>query len=445
MERIAGTWQNLKASFGFLPAVGLAIGVALGLAMPFVDGVLHARLPVIKFASPDAARSLLETIATVTMSVAGLSFSVTLVAFTLASSQLSPRVLRTFQTDRVAQGVLAIFLGTFTYCIVVLLRLGDSSSGGQVPDVSLTVSVLLAFAAFAMFAWFLHHIVDSLQPATLIRSMEHDARAALGERYPAGVGAEPGDERAAWRVVRERTEAASGRPVLADDDGFLGSVRGEALTKAAADADALVRQCVSVGDYVVPGDRLAEVWADDDKILDAVRNCFVLTRQRSHAQDVGFALRQLADVALKGLSPGVNDPTTAENAMNALGATLVRLAATDPASPVRVDGDGAPRLVAQSPDFDGLVRLGFEQVRVFAAPYPSVAVRLLELLERIGRAAREAGRPSVEVDRQAWLLRDGPDGEVPTVADVERVAEAYARLHGPAAVAVGRSHVAPVD
>ncbi len=431
MERSKGTWDNLKASFGFLPGIGLVVGVLLGVGLPFVDKLV-SQFTLIQFSSVDAARSLLGTIATVTMSVAGLVFSVTLVAFTLASSQLSPRVLRTFQGDRVAQGVLATFLGTFIYCIVVLLRLGDPSSGARAPSISLTIAVIAAFAAFALFAFFLHHLVKSLQPATLISKIQDDARAALGSRYPYGVGEAPEDPEAAWKDAQERMDSGPAWQVLAEDDGFLGQVNAAALVQAAAHRDALVRQRVAVGDYVVPGDLLAEVWAEDD-FVDRVRGHFVLAAERSHPQDLGFAVRQLSDVTLKGLSPGINDPTTAENAINALGATLVRLASLEPPPLVRVAGDGHPRLVALAPDLDALVNLGFEQVRVFAAPYPVVAVRLLELLERIGRAARQAGRPSAEVARQARLLREGPQGEVPTEGDVARVSEAYTRLHGPLA------------
>lgn len=437
MERSSGTLDNVRASFGFLPALGLIAGLLLGIGMPFVDGAYGGRFPLIQFSSVDAARSLLQTIATVTMSVAGLAFSVTLVAFTLASSQLSPRVLRTFQSDRVAQGVLAVFLGTFIYCLVVLLRLGDTSSGAPLPDLSITIAVALAFVAFAMFAWFLHHIVRSLQPATLIGNIEGDAQAALGSRYPKDVGEAPEHPQPSWNLARERMGEGPGQEILARGDGFLTQLLAGPILKAASEADAFVLQRVCIGDYVVPGDVLAQVWSGGDDLVESLHKDFVLSPQRSHLQDVAFAIRQLSDIALKGLSPGINDPTTAENAMNALGATLVCFASVEEPSLLRVDGDGHPRLLACAPDLDDLVDLGFEQVRVFAAPYPVIAVRLLELLERIDRAARGAGAPSAEVARQAKLLGEGPRGEVPTESDVERVFEAYVRLHGNGAAMVG--------
>ena len=118
-----------------------------------------------------------------------------------------------------------------------------------------------------------------------------DARAALDSRYPNGVGEEPREPEAARRAVDERMDRGSARQVVADDDGFLSYVRAGAIVQAATGADALVRQCVAVGDYVVPGEVLAEVWADDDDLVDGVRGHFVLASQRSHVQDLGFALR----------------------------------------------------------------------------------------------------------------------------------------------------------
>lgn len=440
MERIRGAWHRATSSFGAIPAVALGLGLVLGLLLPFVDSSLEIDFPIIEFADADAARSLLSTIATVTVSVAGLAFSVTLVALTLASSQLSPRVLRTFETDRLSQATLGLFLGTFIYCIAVLLRLDEQGGGGEPPNLALTVAALLALVAFFLFALFLHHIVRSLQPSTVISRIAAEAVSAAEGRYPHEVGSAPEDADAATRLVREREQTLPGREIVATGAGYLGQIRGADLARVARRCDGLVIQRTQVGEYVVPGDVLAVIHAAAGEIenqedgtrdpVSAARDCFVLVQERSLRQDPGFPIRQLADIALKGVSPGINDPTTTQNAMEALTAALIRFARTDAPARIRVDVDGEPRLVASTPELDDLIRLAFEQPRVFAAPYPVLAVRLLELLERIEREAREAGIPVGEPARQALLLREGPEGEVPTSADVEAVAAAYERLHG---------------
>jgi len=428
-RRVASGWSELRSSFGFPAGVAMLLAVVLGFELPALDERLDVELPLFAFDSTDSARSLLETVGTVTVSVAGLAFSVTLVAFTLTSSQLSPRVLRSFRTDRLAQTTLACFLATFVYCLVVLVRLGSTAELAA-PDLSMTLAILLAFASFALFAAFISHIVETLQPSTIIAGIARDAASAVDERFPSGAGHEPEDRAAALAVVRRRT-ATPGQEIHARGEGYLSAVQGEALVAAAQEHDGLVRQCAPLGDYVVPGDVVAEVWVDADRadaFEDHVVHAFQLRRQRTPAQDIAFSVRQLADIALKGLSPGVNDPTTAENAMGALTAVLVRVAAAEPPAPVRADAEGNPRLVAHVPELDDLVRLGFEQVRVFAAPYPVVAARLVELLGRVGRVAERVGAPHAEVARQVALLRQGAHGRMPTEADERRVAGAHPRL-----------------
>ena len=408
----------------------MAAGLVAGLAMPAVDRALDVELPLFDFDTQDAARSLLGTVAGAAVSVAGLTFSTTLVAFTLASSQLSPRVLRTFRRDALGQATLAALLATFIYCLAVLIRLGsatDPSTSAEttVPNLSIALATLLAFVSLGLLALFIGHIVHMLQPAAVIADITKETHDLVAHRFPAGVGDDPADRARAAAEVRARTERDAPWPVRSEGSGYLTMVRGHALVVAASEDDLLVRQVTPLGHYVLPGEVLAEVWGDAaEGRREQLRAAFALGDQRTQVQDLAFTLRQLADIALKGLSPGINDPTTAENAMDAAAAVLVRVAGGEHPEAVRVDGDGRPRFVAAAPSLDDLIRLTFEQVRVFAAPYPVFAVHLLGLLERIGAAARRAGVPQREADVQAALIRDGPDGEVPTGADVSRVRDA---------------------
>lgn len=404
-DRLGSALEAMRSSFGFPAAVAMVLGLGIGFAMPALDTALDVDVPVFEFAGQDAARSLLETVATTTVAVAGLAFSVTVVAFTLAASQLSPRVLRTFRADRLSQLTLACFLGTFIYCLAVLVRLGSTPDGPQVPNLSITVAVVLAIASFALFTAFIAHIVRMLQPSSVIDGIRSTGREVVAKPYPAGVGSEPDDEEAAWRAVERRRGAGDGTPVRARDDGYLSSFRAQGVLAAAAACDALVEQRVEVGDYVMPGTELARIWCDDDErreaLVERVRDAFVCGRQRTPVQDPAFPIRQLADIALKGLSPGINDPTTAENAMEALTALLIHAAQAERPSPLRTDEDGTVRLVARAPDLDALVRLGFEQAQVFAASDPVVSRRLVALLERVELVAAEAGLRCKEPARQA--------------------------------------------
>jgi uncharacterized membrane protein len=391
-ERASGWWDAIHASFGFLPAVGMVLALALGFATARANAVLHVDLPAFTFASHDSARTVLSTIATVTVSVAGLAFSVTVVAFTLASSQLSPRVLRNFRRDRLSQATLALLLGTFVYCIVVLVRLGATGPGQPIPDLSITVAVAAALVAFLLFAIFISHIVGMLHPSSVISAIRSDGLRTIRDAYPIKVGEEPASPRASAAAIGSRLGEARSREVCAETGGFLTLVRGDHLVRAARRSGALVRQVPLIGDFVIEGDRLAEIWGGDDQFARLVLEAFEIGEERTLVQDLAFPIRQLADIALKALSPGVSDPTTAENAIDAIASLLVTFAERPPVASVRVDEDQQPRFVARAPALDDLTRLGFEQIRSFTASDPRVERHLREALDRVHRADPNRGR-----------------------------------------------------
>ncbi len=414
--RLALAWDSVKASFGFPSGVAMVTAVFVGLALSSLDEALNVTVPVLTFDSQSAARGLLETIATATTAVAGLSFSVTVVAITLASNQLSPRVLRTFRSDRLSQITLALFLGTFVYCIVVLVRIGVNGVDAKPPNLSMTVAVLLALAAFGTFAGFIAHILRMLQPSSVISSIQSDAASATADLYPSGPGAPDSDDQAAL-LAASALDGATVTEVRAEAAGYLTVVDTASLLKATDEAGGIVRQKVMIGDYVVPGQVVAEVGivvgegqsGDEgpaEEIATAVHGAFVLGRQRTLVQDIAFPVRQLADIALKGLSPGINDQTTAENAIDAMASFLVEFSGCERPSLVRVDDAGEPRLIAIAPDLDDLIRLGFEQVRIAASGDPTISARMLVLLDLIEGAASREGIESTEVSRQRRLIEN---------------------------------------
>lgn len=412
-------WDSVKASFGFPSGVAMLAGVVVGLTLPVLDDAWNITVPVLSFDSQAAARSLLETIATATTAVAGLSFSVTVVAITLASSQLSPRVLRSFRSDRLSQTTLALFLGTFVYSLTLLVRLGVSGEDAGPPNLSVTLAVLLAFAAFGTFALFIAHILRLLQPSSVISSVKDDAVRALVRPYPSGPG-EPEDEPRAALAAASAMASARVREVRAMSSGYLTVVDAHPLIQCATDTGAVVRQSARIGDYVLTGQVIAETGlvpgeersggsedeaeAAFEKLEQSVHSGFVLGKQRTLVQDTAFPVRQLADIALKGLSPGINDPTTAENAIDAMASFLVEFTMAERPSLIRVDEDDEPRLIAVAPDLDDLLRLGFDQVRIAAADHPTISARMLVLLARIGEAAELEDVQSHEVQRQRRLI-----------------------------------------
>ena len=395
----------LRRSFWFLPVLAMLGGGGLGFLIPMLDTATGGTVGFFTTSDRDSARGLLETIATVTVSVAGVAFSVTVVALQLASQQLGPRVLRTFQADRLSQATLAVFLGLFVYALIALGRVSTISLGEGVesPNLVLTFGVLVAVLAFGLFAAFIQNTVVSLQASTVISRIGADAVTCLERPYPSGLG-ESGAE-GAGQVRR------SGAPtsVTAPTAGFLNAIPIEAVIAAAASHDGLVIQRVPLGDYVIGGLEIAEVHAGEnpESLAEQITDMIEIGEERTLVQDVAFPVRQLTDVALRALSPSLNDPTTAETAVGALTHVLAEFARQDPVSSERADGDGVVRFIAAAPDLDDLVRLGFEQVRIQSEEFPVLRARLGQLLQQLCRIATEHGSPTEEIDRQLDLIESG--------------------------------------
>ena len=391
----------LRRSFWVLPVVAMLIGGGLGFVIPMLDSASGGKVGIFTTSDISSARGLLETIAVVTVSVAGIAFSVTVVALQLASQQLGPRVLRTFQTDWVSQATLAVFLGVFVYALIALGRLSTITLADDVssPNAVLTFGVMAAILAFGLFAAFIQNVVVSLQAATIIRRIASDASDVIDEPYPARIGVPVEDGRKADPV-------GEGAPIRARRTGFLTTIGGEQLLEQARECDGVVVQRARIGDFVVEGATVADAYgAERDSLADEAGELIEIGQERTLVEDVALPVRQLADVTLRALSPSLNDPTTAENAMGSIVHVLARLARRGHVPLGRADRTGAVRLVAVAPSFDDLVKLGFEQVSLHSEGSPVFRRRMLDLLEELRGIAAAEHVSVAEIEGQLHAFR----------------------------------------
>ena len=432
MTELVSVLERLRYRFWALPALAIAVALAAGVAFPAIDDSIT--LPDLVSFSGEAAtaRAMLQMIATVSVSVAGISFSVIVVALVLASQQLSPRVMQSFQRNRLNQGALATFLATATYALVVLGAV-DGDPRAPVPELSVTIAMTLATASLAMFVGFLHHTVRSLNASAVIRRIAAEGHEAIEHPYPRHVGSDPSDVQGAERAVREATSRLAQQEVRAPRAGYIASIEAAEVVEAATACEGFVEQRRTLGEFIVTGGVLAAAWAapeDVEELASETEAAFVISEERTVDSDVAFPIRQLSDIALKGLSPGINDPTTAENAMDSIADSLVRFAHEDRGLLLRADDSDTPRFRAAAPSFDALVRLGFDQVRRDGARRTSFAIRLLELLAEIRDHGGDVTADAREIRRQAALTRDHAVAVAEVAGDRDLVNDAYARLHG---------------
>jgi uncharacterized membrane protein len=418
LSAVAARWRSLANGFWFLPGL-VALGFAVvAFVLIRVDRALGGdRLGFTFDGDAGAARGVLETVAGSLITVAGLAFSLTVVVLVLVSGQFTPRSVPAFLADRVNQATAGTFIGVFTYCLLVLRTVrdeDDSGAGGFVPQLSVTVAVALAVIAIALLLYFIHHLGVSIQASSIVNRIGADTLARV-EKLPHEPAAGPAEPASPPGHVHPR------RP------GFVRHVALGDLADRLDDRCEHVRLRVAVGDFVSERDVLADVWPADaaGEVEDAIRRGIALGLERDLHQDVLYGLRQLAEIAMKGLSPGVNDPSTAESALGYLRAALERLAER-PLPPEARRG----RLVAPLRSFDDLVEGAFVQVGRYAAADATVVVTLLDALARVGDAARQAGRG----ERTAVLRATAEDVAAPALEDArterdrERIRAALARV-----------------
>ncbi|MEO7599686.1 MAG: DUF2254 domain-containing protein [Opitutus sp.] len=387
MIKFKQLWNNLRSSLWFLPSLIVASSMALATALIEVDvsvsDKLLAKWPRLFGAGAEGARGMLSTIAASMMSVVGVTFSMTLVALALASSQFSSRILRTFMSSRVTQGVLGIFAGIFTYCLIVLRTIRGGDEVTFIPSVAVLFGVVLAIGGVGVLIFFIHHIASSIQASNIICAVAQETIETIDRLFPERLGhgpAENDDEPAPQLPPGQKWRAIS-----AKESAYIQSVDNEALLRIARENKTVVRMEHGVGQFVIkdtPLVSLAVEGVPDQRVIRALRSAFALSRYRTVHQDAGFGIRQIVDVALKALSPGINDTTTAIICVEYLTAILAPLAVVRIPSNYRHE-EGKLRVIAVGPSFEGLLAESFDQIQSSSKGNLTVMLRMLNGLETV--------------------------------------------------------------
>ena len=389
-------WLNLLHTLWFLPTLIGAGYVALALGLVHLDATLKPRAIVFS-GSAQAARTVLQTIADALITTAGLTFSVTMVVLQLASTQFSPRVLRNFLGDRIAQLTIGAFVGIFAYCLVALRSIGASGVAHvPVPRLTVTVASVLALLALVLLVVFIHHFASMIQASELTSSLGGETKDAIDVLYPEPF-ADPGEEDPADIVARWRG-AVRGGIVRAEHGGFVQSIDLDALESRLPDRRPRLHVLVAPGDFVGGDEPIAEVWPEEarDDVREALSEAMSIAGERDIGQDAHFGVRQLVDIALKAISPAMNDPTTAATCLGYLRAALVALAGRDMPSGVRRPDGGEPIVVRRRAFGEYLDTLA--EIGRYANGDARVVRDLLGTLQRVAESARAAGAEARSLD-----------------------------------------------
>jgi uncharacterized membrane protein len=423
--------EMLRTNLWLVPAVEVVAAAALFAATYALDRAAFAGDFVLPgwllSGSPDAARQILTAIAAAIITVVGLVFSIVIVALTLTSTQFGPRMLRNFIRDRGTQVTLGTFVATFVYAV---LALGSIGQGGPafVPHISITVTLALMVADLAVLIYFLHHIATQIQLPQVIAGIAADLAAAI--ELQAGPGAADSGAGAARLVAGLH---GPGGEVAAPRSGYLQYIQHRLLIRLAADLGVVIHLRYRPGHFLVQGHPYATVWPADaaGQVARELSRAHITGPYRTLAQDVSFGIDQLVEIAIRALSPAVNDTFTALTCIDWIGDSLCKV--TSRWQPTRIyrDAAGVVRLITTETTYERLVQRSFEKIRQAGRGMPAVMIRQLDALSKIMERATAPEDCRLLLGQAAMIERLSLStvDEESDRADVQRAYQAVLRVH----------------
>jgi uncharacterized membrane protein len=427
---LPSAWRReaLRTNLWLVPTVEILFVAALfavtyALDRAAYNGSLHLPSFVIS-GSPDAARQILTAIAAAVITVVTLVFSITIVTLTLASTQFGPRMLRNFIRDRITQFTLGSFVATFVYAILALVSIGPGSHGEFVPHLSVTVTMALVVMDVGVLVLFIDHIAKSIQLPQVIASIAGDlSRAIEAEVAPRGAAISKAGPSLTELLVRLDEDRGV---VRAPSSGYLQYVSIGTLISISASGHAVIRLLYRPGHFVVEGQPLADVWpaAAAPGVARALGGAHATGPHRTLTQDLSFAVDQLVEIAIRALSPAVNDTFTALACIDWLGDGLCKLADRWHPATVHRDPSGHVRVITVTVGFRRLVERAHDKIRQAGRGMPAVMIRQLDGLAKVMAYTTSPEQREVLLEQAAMILRASEES-VPEQADRADVRRRY--------------------
>jgi uncharacterized membrane protein len=384
-------YEYVRNSLWIVPAIFGALAIAMGIVIPKIDE--HTSTTIGISFGTEAGRAVLGSVAGGMITFTGFVFSILLLAVQFGSSQFSPRMLRRFLRDPTTKFSLGAFMATFIYALVVLRVVGTASDEKFVPDNSISIALLFLLLSMLLFLRLVSRTTQGLRVASVLGELGGDARRTIDRVYPdpAAQGDEgPDEDRPA---AQARTVPHSGA------SGVIQSIDKEGLIEHAATADAVVELVPRVGDLIAAGSPLFLVRGADAAISDEwLQGAVAIGDERTMRQDPAFAFRLLADISAKALSPGVNDPSTATQALDQIELLLRQIGVRRLSPGIGRDAEGAIRLRYPVPSWEDYLTLAIDETRQFGEGSIQVTRRLRALLEDLRDSVPEFRRAAIDVE-----------------------------------------------
>ena len=450
-SRLGRLFGVLRASYWFVPTLMTFGSALLALFMIRVDENLDLetfrQLGFVYYNEPDGARALVSTVAGSMITVAGTTFSITLAVLSLTSGQFGPRLLNNFMRDTGNQIVLGTFVSTYVYCLLVLRTIhGDGTFTGEafVPHLSVILAIVFALSSLGVFIYFIHHTASSIQASNITDRITADLERMIRKLY-----ADPDDapdpttpRPQALDPQKLDPQAARAVSLKGQRSAYLQTVDEDGLRRFAEAHSVTLKSLYLPGTFVLEAQPVALVWPDDTLDQDErgeLSAYFTLGSNRTPAHDLDFLFDQLSEMALRALSPGVNDPVTAMRCADRIVQGLYLMVTRRPPPSYHYDDEGRLRLIVPQIGLENLVADTLGELRRFSADNMLVSLHLLDLIGTllVGTDHSELRRALLN---EATLIREGSK-KVLLDADFARLESRYREVinaSGPAFVRPAR-------
>lgn len=396
MRRVTAraTWDRLRVSFWFAPAIMSILAILLAWAMFWLDG----SVPNEKFATSrfvlagdvDELRSMLVTIATTVLTTAGVVFTLLTLPLSTVAAQYGSRLLRVFLGDRTTQLVLGMFAGTFVYCITAALSIPPIEVEPEAPQLTATVGMFLMIATFATLILLIQHISTMLQAPNIAAAAGEELLGVIRVDNPDEVGGDKKQGKPDKRPAISLVEA-DGHPIHAKDVGYIQTIDPEMMLALAHENDLVIRLLRKPGAFVVRGEVVALVWPAskiDEWFERQFQRAYRIGNQRTPTQDVECAVNQLVEMAVRAMSPAINDPFTAMTCLDHIGNGLALFVQQGEENLNSYDRHGRLRLIFEPVTFGVLLEAAFNMLRHASADNAAVLLHIVTILEAVGREAK---------------------------------------------------------
>lgn len=429
-------WDRTRSSFWFVPGLFALAAVVGSMLLPQLDLLVRDwnwDLPGWLETTQQTARSTLTALAGAMIAVTGTVFSITIVTLSLASQQLGPRLLRRFMEDVPTKITMGVFLSTGFYCLFALRAVEKHDSGASVPHLAVAAALVLGVVSMGMLIHFIHHITTIIQAPQVVAAVARDLDSAIDELFPESAGKGGGNDGDPDDAEIEMPEGH--RTIRAKSEGYIQAIDLVDVVDIARKRHATLRLHARPGDFLQRDTTFASVWLepghsawpDLDDLHECVNDVVIVDVRRTPRQDVECAIEELAEVAVRSLSPGINDPFTAINCVDRLGAALSRFADRAIPSPRRHDDEGVLRVIARPYSFAGALGAAFNQIRQYGRNSVAVTARILEAL---GSIAEKVFRPAdaEAVRLHADMLLRSAEGAFDEEMDLECIRERHGKV-----------------